>query len=314
METILVTGATGFIGSHLVPLLRSRYDVYTLERYVTGRYSLDPEYTYYADLNDHVSIRKIIGKLKPNRVIHLAAISAVAYSYNHSNEVMNTNYRATMNLAEACLELLDFKQFIFAGTSEEYGQQGSFPIKEDAPLRANSPYSASKIAADRYLQYLYEAYDLPFTVVRPFNTYGRMRNRHFIVERIITQMLSGGEVTLGDPHPRRDFMYIVDHLNAYLACIGNDKAVGEAFNFCTGVEVTIKTLADNLKDLTGWKGEVQWNKTQSRPYDIYRLLGDNGKAKRILGWMPQYSLEDGLTETIRRYRESHTVEQSSSTI
>jgi len=298
---VLVTGGSGFIGAELLPkLVELGHEVCSLERYVTGRYVLGARTaTVFGDLRDGFSIRKLVKDVQPEAVIHLAAISPVAYSYDHPQEVFEVNALGTINLAEACLrEVPNFKHFLYAGTSEEYGNQDKFPVTEDAELRPNSPYSVSKVAADKYLQYMRAAYDFPVTVLRPFNTYGRKDNTHFVVERTITQMLQGKTVRLGDPTPARDFIYVDDHVDAYLTCLNDPKAKGEVFNFCTGRDITIKGLIGLISKLTGFKGKVQWNTIPARPLDIKKLVGSYEKAKKVLGWRPKYTLEEGLKKTI----------------
>ncbi len=302
-EKILVTGGSGFIGAHLIhSLLDAGYDVYSLERYVTGRYVLGGNRTVktvFGDLCDLFAIRKLVREIQPDAVCHLAAISAVAYSYDHPNEVLETNFLGTVNLAESCLrEVPHFKHFLFAGTSEEYGNQDTFPIKETAELRPNSPYAVSKVAADKYLKYMHDAYGFPVTVLRNFNTYGRRDDTHFVVERTISQMLKGKVVKLGDPDPVRDFLYVDDHVDSYIRCLGNEKAIGEAFNFCTGRGITIAQLVDLIKKLINFNGEVIWNTVPKRPLDIAKLVGDYAKAEKLLGWSPKYTLEKGLEFTI----------------
>jgi nucleoside-diphosphate-sugar epimerase len=298
---VLVTGGSGFIGGHLIKkLIEFDHEVYSLERYVTGRYILGARtVTVFGDLRDSFTIRKLVREIQPDAVIHLASISPVAYSYDHPQEVFEVNALGTINLAEACLrEVPHLRHFLFAGTSEEYGNQTEFPVKEDAELRPNSPYSLSKVAADKYLQYMRDAYNFPVTVLRPFNTYGRKDNVHFVVERIITQMLQGKTVKLGDPTPVRDFMYVDDHVDAYLTCLDNEKAKGEVFNFCTGRGISIKELAELIAKLIGFEGEIFWNTIPARPLDIQKLVGSYEKAKRVLGWEPKYTLEEGLKKTI----------------
>lgn len=307
-EKVLVTGGSGFIGSHLIPqLVELEYDVYSLERYVTGRYVLGSRRivkTIFGGLRDHFAIRDLIRKIQPDAVVHLASISAVSYSYDHPNEVLETNFLGTVNLAECCLrEVPHFKHFLFAGTSEEYGNQEQTPIKETAELRPCSPYAVSKVAADKYLQYMHEAYDFPVTILRNFNTYGRKKNAHFVVERIITQMLQQKTVMLGDPNPVRDLLYVEDHVSSYTTCLGNEKAIGEIFNFCTGHGVSILHLANLIKELIDFKGEVVWNTIPKRPLDAEILLGDNSKAKRLLGWKPKFTLKKGLQRTINFWKE-----------
>jgi nucleoside-diphosphate-sugar epimerase len=302
---VLVTGGSGFIGSYLIPKLDELgYDVYSLERYVTGRYVLGARTaTVFGDLRDSFAVRKLVREVQPDIVIHLASISPVAYSYDHPQEVFEVNALGTINLAEACLrEVSHFRHFLFAGTSEEYGNQTELPVREDAELRPNSPYAVSKVAADKYLHYMRDAYDFPMTVLRPFNTYGRKDNVHFVVERTITQMLQGKTVKLGDPTPVRDFMYVDDHLDAYLACLDNERAKGQVFNFCTGRGISIKELAELIAKLVGFEGEISWSTVPARPLDIKKLVGNYEKAKRMLGWEPKYKLEDGLRKTIDFWR------------
>jgi len=303
LTKILVTGGSGFIGSHLVSQLTARdHEVYSLERHVTGRYvlGLARRTIVYGNLQDSFVIRKIVREIQPEAVFHLAAISPVAYSYDHPQEVLEVNTLGTINLAEACLrEVPRFKHFLYAGTSEEYGNQTKFPIKEDAELRPNSPYSVSKVASDKYIQYMRDAYDFPVTVLRPFNTYGRKGDAHFVIERAITQMLKNKKIVLGDPTPTRDFMYVDDHVNAYLTCLDNEKAIGGVFNFCTGRGITIRKLASLLAKLTDFDGKIIWGAIPARPLDIQKLVGSCEKAKRVLGWRPKYTLEKGLKLTVK---------------
>ena len=307
MGKVLVTGATGFIGSHLVPkLVAQGYDVYILLRHITGRYVLGEQAkgAFFCDLRDYFAIRKLIAEVQPESVIHLAAISPVSYSYDHPQEVFAVNAIGTINLAEACLrEVPNFKRFLFAGTSEEYGIQTEFPIKEGAELRADSPYSASKIAADKYLQYMRDAYDFPVTILRPFNTYGRKGDTHFVVERAITQLIRSPVVKLGDITTVRDFMYVDDHINAYLTCLDSDKARGGVFNFCTGKGITIGELVHKIGELIGVEAQIIPSTIPKRPSDILVLIGDNSKAKQVLDWSPKFTLEQGLQLAIDHWRK-----------
>lgn len=305
---ILVTGGTGFIGTHLVKeLVKNNEEVYSLERYVTARYALPKDVmTFFGDLKDAFKIKEIIRKVQPDAVIHLAAISAVSYSYDHPQEVFEVNTLGTLNLAESCLrEIPHFRHFLFAGTSEEYGCGHNSPIPETAELRPNSPYAVSKVAADRYLQYMRDAYDFPITILRPFNTYDRSKtgDRHFVVEKIITQMLEAKkEVLLGDPSPKRDLLYVADHVSAYLTCLYNEKAIGNVFNFGQGESISMAELANKIADIIGWSGDIIWHTIPKRPLDIDTLEADISKGKAVLGWKPKYSLENGLEKAINNWR------------
>jgi nucleoside-diphosphate-sugar epimerase len=305
---ILVTGATGFIGSRLIErLIEQRgHDLYTLQRYVTGRYVLGADHglkTVFCDLRDHFAVRAAIREVQPEAVFHLAAVSPVSYSYDHPNEVLDTNLTGTVNLAESCLrEVPHFKHFLFASTSETYGN-GPLPKREDTPQAPNSPYSVSKHAAEKYILYMWEAYKFPMTVLRPFNTYGRRDNTHFLVERMVFQMLRGNTVKLGDPTPERDLLYVDDHVDAYLTCLHNPKAIGGIFNFATGERITVQVLAEKMRDLAGFRGEILWNTIPRRPLDIQVLYGDAAKAKSVLGWQAKISLEEGLRRTIDFWRK-----------
>ena len=304
---ILVTGGTGFIGSHLIPrLVEKGHEVTSLHRYVTGRYVLGENVeSVFADLQDSQGIRDVIGKVDPEVIIHLAAISPVAYSYDHPQEVTKTNYLGLINLVEACRELGSVDHFISAGTSEEYGNQENIPIREDAKLYPKSPYAISKAASTKYLEYMRDAYDFPMTVCRPFNTYGRKKNRHFVVERILTQMLENKAfISLGDPDPVRDLMYREDHVNAYLAVLNKpDWSIGETYNFCTGIGYSIKELVDLCVKITKWEGGVQWNTIPKRPLDIDTLIGCANKARIQLNWKPKYDLTLGLIESVEYWKK-----------
>jgi dTDP-glucose 4,6-dehydratase len=303
---VVVTGATGFIGSHLIPkLIDKGYDVWSMERYVTGRIGQTHRVkTVYADLVDGFTVRKALRTVQPDVVIHLASISPVAFSFDHPQEVMQTNLIGTINLAESCLrEIHNFSQFLFAGTSEEYGNNGFNVQKEDNPLCPCSPYAVSKAACEHYLNYMKEAYDFPVTILRPFNTYGRKNDYHFLIEKIVVQMLTRDVVQLVDPTPVRDWLYVEDHVNAYLTCLGNPKAMGEIFNFCTRKGYTVKETVDKIAKLVEFKGEISWGSAPQRPAESKVIIGSYDKAKRMLGWEPKYSLEEGLKETIAYWRD-----------
>ncbi len=306
---ILVTGATGFVGSRLLARLAEirGHELYSMQRYVTGRNAAGAGRevkVVLCDLHDQSAVESAVQEIQPEVVCHLASISPVSYSYDHPNEVMDTNLSGTINLAESCRRAVPhFKHFLFASTSETFGN-GPVPKREDTPQSPNSPYSVSKQAAEKYLLYMWEAYKFPVTVLRPFNTYGRRDNADFLVERMIVQMLQGGIVKLGDPTPERDLLYIDDHVDAYLACLDKpERSIGQAFNFCTGEKVTVRALAEKLRDMTGFRGQLVWNTIPRRPLDIQVMYGDPSKARSLLGWEPKTSLEQGLSSTIKFWRK-----------
>ena len=308
MDRVLVTGANGFIGNALTLFLSEKeFDVYALERYVSNRYNVpsNPKVkTVFADLTDYLAINSLVRQIKPEIIIHLAALTAVATSYDRWQEYLETNFNATVNLAETALRHdPNLKQFVMAGTSECYGNQDSVSrLTERAGYCPNSPYAVSKVAAINYLKYMWEAYRFPVTIMLPFNSYGRSNCRHFIVEHIISQMLTQKTVRLGDPEPVRDFLYVDDHVEGYFSVLNNKDALGETFNLCTGVGTSIRQLAEKTGVLTGYEGEIIWNTIPTRPLDIQNLVGDNTKATLRLRWEPKVSLDEGLKRTVKLLR------------
>jgi len=307
-RNILLTGTTGFIGSELRPLLRERgYKVYSLERYVTGRIGKNvtpPEELWFSDLRDVYSLTKCIQKVKPDIVIHLGALTAVGYSYMHPQETLETNLLGTVNLAELCMRHVpNFQQFIYASSAEVYGVCTQKLKSESNPrLVPNSPYSVSKYAAEKYLAYMHKAFNFPVTTLRFFNSYGRKRDRWFVVEKTVYQMLHEEECRLGDPEPVRDFLHYTDQLEAYLAALENRKAIGETFNVCSGVGTSIRELADLTAELTDFKGDTVWRQMPKRPLDIMHLVGSNQKIRRALRTPEPMPLKDGLEKTIEWWR------------
>jgi len=305
MNKLLVTGGTGFIGSELIPNLVDKWKVFSLERYVTGRYakSYRNVRTVFGDMRDANTINKLIKDIQPDTVIHLAAFSPVSYSYDHPQEVLHNNILGLVNLAEACRTIPHFKQFLFAGTSEEYGNNGYEIQKEDNPRYPESPYAVSKVACELYLKYMKDAYNFPYTILRPFNTYSRIHDHHFLVESTIYQMLTNEEsIDLIDPTPVRDLMYISDHVNAYLTCLDNEYALEETFNFCTGIGYTIKEVVELIAKLTFYDGKINWYTKPSRPTESRVIIGDHTKATIILDWYPKVTLREGLKLTIDKWK------------
>lgn len=311
MTRILLTGSTGFIGSRLLQRLEELgHDVYLLVRYVSGgRYNFYArKKTVFADIRDGEAVRKAVLNVRPEVIIHLAATTAVSFSFLSPADVLHTNAVGTIHLAEAAREA-EVEQFIHASTSEVYGIQQDFPIKEDATLNPTSPYAVAKIAAENYLQLISKIYDFPVTIMRPFNTFARglpnIKNRHYVVERAITGALENGVINLHNPKPIREFIFRDDHVAAYIAALENKKAIGEVFNICYGVGWTIEEMANKVAEVverkTGKPVKVEFLREPDRPMDIPELWGDSTKAKQILGWKPQYNLETGLEKAINEW-------------
>jgi nucleoside-diphosphate-sugar epimerase len=310
---ILVTGATGFIGSKLIrALLENReeedLELNLLERYVTGRYgNLDRRVsTHFADLRDFSSLRNVIKAIQPDIVVHLAAISPVSYSYDHPNEVMETNFQGTINLAESCRKSCENLQaFITAGTTEEYGVTPDRPANEDSRCFPNSPYSISKHASTEYLLYLNKAFDFPSIISRATNTYGRTDDTHFFIERMLLQMLRepAGKVFVGEVNQIRDFMYVTDHVNAYLSLIEKrDRCLGRIFNFATQNPKHLTEVIQIASRLAEFKGKIIQGSIPKRPLDINDHTIDSSRARNELGWKSFLDLEEGLDLTIVELR------------
>lgn len=308
MRRILLTGASGFIGRELVERLCKdypNYEVKGLVRYSSNRTVNLPCETIYGDLTDYALIRKIVKTIDPTHIIHLGAITPVSLSFERPIEYTRTNYEATVNLIESAnLYCSGLEQFITASTSETYGIQQNFPINENAELRPNTPYSIAKTAAEFYIkEYMGKAYEFPYVVVKPFNSYGRKYSDHYVTERSITQMLRGRVAELGDPAPIRDFMYVSDHVNGYVKVL--EKGITkEVVNLCTGKGVSIREYAEKIKELLDYKGEIRWNVSYQRPTEIPKLIGDNSKAKKLLGWEPKVDLETGLRACISHWKKT----------
>jgi len=303
---LLITGGLGFVGSRLIKQLvtQNEYEVNIVERYVTGRYANlgRTVETHFVDLRDSSLVKTVLKHVQPEVIIHLAAISPVTYSYDHPQEVLENNLMGTVNLAEACRETIPaFKHFIYAGTTEEYGVTQERPANENSVCIPNSPYAISKYAGTKYLQYMNLAYDFPMTVMRCTNTYGRTNDTHFFIEKIISQMILNpkGEVLLGEDQAVREFMYVDDHVNAYLSVLHQRvKSVGEIFNFSTGKPLQLNEVLKLIAKLTGFEGEFVRHSLPKRPLDILDHRLNSEKARTHLGWSATVSLDEGLKRTM----------------
>jgi len=310
-KKILITGITGFIGRHLSEeLIKQGYEVSGLIRYVSDRnkFELPKVPLYFGDILDYNYLREALKDIRPDIVIHLAMQSSVEYSFRNPYEEYRVGFLGTSNIAQAAMEVVpELEKFIFASSVEVYGNQKSFPIKEDAILKPASPYGVAKVSAEYLLRYLYESHNFPYMAFRSTNTYGRKFNCNFIVEHVISQMLKGtNRILLGNPNPIRDYLFVDDEVDAYIKLIQTN-TFGGVFNTGTGRSITVKELVRIIGEILDYKGGIEWNRTYKRPYEIEDLSVDIGKIKTILGWSPKYSLESGLTQTIdwwRKYLEN----------
>jgi dTDP-glucose 4,6-dehydratase len=312
---VFITGATGFIGSHLIPkLLEKNYEVYALVRHSPrkAKIELPSENIIVGDILDIHCLKKAIREVQPEIVIHTAAITPVRYSFENPYIYAETNYIGTINMVLASLQSKKLEKFIHASSTEVYGNVSSgMLINENFPLFGETPYGVSKVAADLFVQISGKCYNLPYIILRPTNTYGRKTESGYFIEKVITQMLTKNEVFLdGNPEVIRDFMYVEDHVSAYLKAIESN-VINEVFNIAPSEPRKLREVVDIIKNLIGWDGKIYWN-VNPRPGEINFLAANNMKAKAILGWYPKYPLKEGLSETIQFWREKIKNEGSDS--
>lgn len=306
---VLVTGAGGFIGSHLIErLVRDGHEVRALIRY-TGRgdqgnlgdlpadirASLE---VVRGDLKDPVSVREAVGGRE--WVFHLGALIAIPYSYENPYDFVQTNVLGTAHVLDACRSSSTLERLILTSTSEVYGTARRVPIDEDHPLRGQSPYAASKIGADALGESYHRSFGMPVAILRPFNTFGPRQSARAIIPTIISQALARPVVRLGRLDPRRDLTYVKDTAAGFAAIAACDQAVGRAVNIGRGEDVSIGDLVEIIGRLLGRTITVESDAARVRPAksEVERLLAGTTLAGDLWGWKPAYSLEQGLSETI----------------
>ncbi len=303
---VLVTGAGGFIGSHLTERLvqagaRTR-------AFVHYRGNGSAGWLDHSSCRDDVEIiagdicdrDSVAGAVKGADVIfHLAALIGIPYSYHVPVSYLRTNAEGVLNVLQAAransVEIL-----VHTSTSEVYGTAKSVPITEDHPLQGQSPYSASKIAADKLAESFFLSFGVPVVTVRPFNTFGPRQSARAVIPTIVTQLLSGSVVRLGNVQPTRDFNYVANTVDGFILAAEKKEAIGRTINIGSGTEITIGELARKIAGLLGKELVIETRQERIRPEDseVDRLLAGNSLAKTILGWKPNVSLEEGLSETV----------------
>jgi nucleoside-diphosphate-sugar epimerase len=304
---ILITGVSGFIGQALTKALSGHelFGLYERPHTMAKNPEIPTDRKFMCDLRDATQVEYVVDRVQPDIVLHLAARSEVANSFDNYREVSDINYLGTVTLAEACRKFTNLALFVMASTMETYGHQdpANGPFTEDTPQNPMAPYAVAKLASERYLAYMRYAYDFPFTALRQTNSYGRHDNDFFVVERIVTQMLRGDVCNLGDPDPVRNFLYIDDLVTLYVALIDQPlKAVGETFVTGPDNAITIRDLAAKVSGMLGWAGQVNWHTIPRRVGEIYYLNSDPAKARDVLEWKPEVDLTEGLEQTIEKWR------------
>ncbi len=306
----MVTGADGFIGSHLTEaLVRAGYEVRAFVLYnsfnswgwldrcaaeVSGKFDV-----FTGDVRDPNGVRTAMKSC--DAVLHLAALIAIPYSYHSPDTYVDTNIKGTLNVVQAARDL-GVQQVIHTSTSEVYGTARFVPITEEHPLQGQSPYSASKIGADQLAMSFYASFGTPVTILRPFNTYGPRQSARAVIPTIITQIASGNrQIKLGALHPTRDFNFVSDTVAAFLSALGSSAGIGEVINVGSNFEISIGDTARTIAGLMGADFEILCDAQRLRPEksEVERLWAANEKALRVLNWRPQYAGLDGFRRGLR---------------
>lgn len=314
-KRVVITGADGFIGSHLTEqLVELGANVTALAQYnsfnswgwldTLDKNILNSINVVTGDIREYDNMKRLI---KGNDVVfHLAALIAIPYSYLSPMAYVRTNVEGTTNVLEACREY-DIEKVIHTSTSETYGTALYVPIDEKHPMQGQSPYSASKIAADKMAESYYRSFNTPVATIRPFNTYGPRQSARAVIPTIISQILAGKkEIELGSLTPTRDFNYVKDTANAFIKIAESDKTIGEVINAGSNHEISIGDLVEKIINITGENVKIICDEERLRPEksEVNRLWADNKKIKDLTDWKSNYSLDEGLKETIEWIRNN----------
>ena len=314
MSKVLVTGSDGFIGSHLVEeLVKKGYEVRAFVYYnsfnnwgwldTLPKDIMDHVEVFAGDVRDPNGVRESMKGV--DAVFHLAALIAIPFSYHSPDAYVDTNIKGTLNVLQAARD--QGIRVLVTSTSEVYGTAQYVPIDEKHPYQGQSPYSATKIGADRLAESFYRSFDLPVTIVRPFNTFGPRQSARAVIPTIITQLLAGKEeIKLGSLTPTRDFNYVKDTAHGFIAMYESDKTIGQEINIATQKEISIGQLAEELIRQINPNARIICDEDRLRPEksEVNRLLGSNEKILQLTDWKPQYTFEQGLAETIEFLRNN----------
>jgi NAD dependent epimerase/dehydratase len=323
-EKILVTGADGFIGSHLTEeLVRRGYEVRAFVLYNSFNTwgwldhsvpDIKKDLEIFAgDVRDPHGVRQAMKGC--DVVFHLAALISIPYSYHSPDTYIDTNVKGSLNIVQAAREL-GISKVIHTSTSEVYGTAQFVPITEEHPLQGQSPYSASKIGADQIVMSFYHSFNTPVSIVRPFNTYGPRQSARGVIPTAITQIASGaGKIKLGSLHPTRDFNYVKDTVNGFMAVAESDQTIGEVINIGSNYEISIGETVKIIAEIMQVNLEIDSDAQRVRPEnsEVERLWADNTKAYKLTGWAPAYGgvegLKRGLQETVAWFTNTEHLRQ-----
>lgn len=315
MKKILITGADGFIGSHLTEaLLEAGYNVKAFVYYnsfnnwgwldTLPKEKLSQIEIFTGDIRDPNGVRTAMKDV--DMVFHLAALIAIPFSYHSPDSYVDTNIKGTLNVLQAARDL-ETSRVLVTSTSEVYGTAQYVPIDEKHPFQGQSPYSATKIGADRLAESFYRSFEMPISIVRPFNTYGPRQSARAVIPTIISQLLAGKEeIKLGSLIPTRDFNFVKDTANGFIEIARLDRTIGEEINIATQQEISIGELAQEIINQINPKAKIICEEQRLRPEksEVNRLLGSNEKIKRLTNWRPQYTFEQGIQETIEWMKQN----------